>query len=1046
MKKIFCAFMLLGLIWGCTHVPKQEYSSFEQEKFKNPDNTFRSVPFYSLNDSLSEEELIRQLKLMKEGGFGGAFLHSRIGLLTPYLSEEWFHMMEVGVKACQDLEMDAWFYDEDKWPSGFAGGIVPLQSEAYRSRTLIRIHKDTKVDEGDTVLYEDSAYKYVCQVGKMGQPWFNGTCWVDLMNPEMVKAFIECSYQPYIERFAGKPFVKGMFTDEPQISPRVTGEAGSVSYSPYMDAAFEKLWGYKLYPVLPSLFDEVGDWRTVRLHYYRTVAYCMEQAFSKQIADYCEENGFIWTGHYNGENVPASTMDNEGNLSQQLRHMQMPGIDALGLRYNTIHNAKVNTSTANQYGIPRRLTELFGISGHNMSFEDRMWIPSWHTIMGVNFMCPHLYLYSMKGERKRDYPPTVSHHQPYWSQNKLFEDYSARLCYFATVGSPKAEVCVLSPLESDYMDITPRGVKSTRKVTWDQQQEAILKQLMGLQSNSDMGDEQIISEIGMVEDGCFKVGKMAYRIVIVPPMRTIRPSTLNLLKAFAQAGGTVLVYDNYPELVEGKLDTQAIEQLKASSILVTAETLKAEIEKVYTPVFFLEGTNKHLIWSHLREVEDGQVLQLSNTSRLQNVKVNVRVSDPKNKVALWNPVNGECLQINPDKNGLYTLDFAPAQTWILTFGKPSVQAIYDKVYNVSGERTSVVTLTNKWKNKKLNANAIPLDFAAWSTDGGKTWNDPEPVLAIYYRFSEKKAYDGPLHLRYSFQVNQMPKACDLAVEQPWIYKGIQVNGTSVSIGKEDIFIDHTICKTSILSLLKPGKNEVILSVDNISARPASLDAVERYGTEIETIYLVGDFGVQGSLSKEQPTASWRNRDKNLEPRPLPTRFLYKSFELVDEPAIVEGDLVREGYPFFAGRMELEQDFKIEKVDKKTLKYILRFNNLETILVSVRLNGKEFPVIFSSPWECDITEALQEGSNQLVVTLTNSLRNLMGPYHHVGAEFAQVGPAVFRGNHSWPNLEPGDRDWFDARIRGNAILWRDDYYSIPFGLLASPIIETEKVKE
>ena len=95
-------------------------------------------------------------------------------------------------------------------------------------------------------------------------------------------------------------------------------------------------------------------------------------------------------------------------------------------------------------------------------------------------------------------------------------------------------------------------------MTWDQQQEAILKQLMGLQINSDMGDEQIISEIGMVEDGCFKVGKMAYRIVIVPPMRTIRPSTLNLLKAFAQAGGTVLVYDNYQEFVEGKLDTQAI--------------------------------------------------------------------------------------------------------------------------------------------------------------------------------------------------------------------------------------------------------------------------------------------------------------------------------------------------------------------------------------------------------------------------------------------------------------------------------------------------------
>ena len=73
------------MLCGCVqNVQKgKEYASFVQAEFKEPDNTFRSVPFYSLNDSLSEEELVRQLKLMKEGGFGGAFLHSRIGLLIP---------------------------------------------------------------------------------------------------------------------------------------------------------------------------------------------------------------------------------------------------------------------------------------------------------------------------------------------------------------------------------------------------------------------------------------------------------------------------------------------------------------------------------------------------------------------------------------------------------------------------------------------------------------------------------------------------------------------------------------------------------------------------------------------------------------------------------------------------------------------------------------------------------------------------------------------------------------------------------------------------
>jgi hypothetical protein len=53
--------------------------------------------------------------------------------------------------------MDAWFYDEDQWPSGFAGGLVPLKNEAFRARSLLRVKKDQAVAAPDTVLFEDAA-------------------------------------------------------------------------------------------------------------------------------------------------------------------------------------------------------------------------------------------------------------------------------------------------------------------------------------------------------------------------------------------------------------------------------------------------------------------------------------------------------------------------------------------------------------------------------------------------------------------------------------------------------------------------------------------------------------------------------------------------------------------------------------------------------------------------------------------------------------------------------------------------------------------------
>ena len=362
--------------------------------------------------------------LMKQAGYGGAFLHSRIGLLTPYLGEEWFRMMQIGTQALQALDMDVWYYDEDKWPSGFAGGIVPRQKPDFRARCLIRLPLGTPVEAPDSVLLRDDHYLYVCRVNPMGQPRYNGTCWVDLMNPGTVRAFIESSYTPYVERFGGHPRVRGMFTDEPNVIVRPEmAHQGAVSYSPVLDSLFRARCGYELQPVIPALFDTVGEWRRIRLDYYRTVAYALEQAFSKPIGDYCAGNGWIWTGHYNGEDTPGLTMANTGNLMQQLRHMQQPGLDALALRLNTIYSAKGVTSVANQYGRQRRLCELFGIGGHNLSFEDRMWITSWNTIMGINFMCPHLYQYSLKGERKRDYPPAISHQQPYWPYNGLFEDF-----------------------------------------------------------------------------------------------------------------------------------------------------------------------------------------------------------------------------------------------------------------------------------------------------------------------------------------------------------------------------------------------------------------------------------------------------------------------------------------------------------------------------------------------------------------------------------------------------------------------------------------------
>ncbi len=128
MKQIPFAAVLLILFFGCkTNSPSTE-EFIRADVFLNPPAEYRSAPFYSLNDRLDTAELVKQIHAFRDAGYGGFFLHSRTGLLTEYLGKEWWEAMDASVGAAKQTGLNAWFYDEDKWPSGFAGGKVPLAS------------------------------------------------------------------------------------------------------------------------------------------------------------------------------------------------------------------------------------------------------------------------------------------------------------------------------------------------------------------------------------------------------------------------------------------------------------------------------------------------------------------------------------------------------------------------------------------------------------------------------------------------------------------------------------------------------------------------------------------------------------------------------------------------------------------------------------------------------------------------------------------------------------------------------------------------------
>ena len=1009
--------------------------SIDFREFENPSRNYRAAPFYSLNDLLDSAELDRQIVEFAKGGYGGVYLHSRTGLLTGYLGTDWWKAMDAGVKACERNNIYAWFYDEDKWPSGFAGGLVPLKSEDYHARCLMRLNKDKPVPEGAIILSHDSVWNYLSYKARSGNGWFNGTCYVDLLNPAMVKEFLESSYAPYADRYKdyfGKTAL-GIFTDEPQFFPITDGieHDGVQPFSPLLIEKFRQDNGYDLIPVISSLFDTISGYEKIRIDYFRTISKQMEASFSRQIGDYSAEHNMMFTGHYNGEDDLKSIRNNVGNLMLQLRHMQQPGLDHLGLHIDyALYAVRNISSVSNQYGISRRLSEAYGISGQNMNFEDRAWIASWHTLNGINHICPHLALYSMKGTRKRDYPPTLSSQQPYWQYNKLLEDYVARLCYVATVGKYSPEFLVINPLESEFIE---GGINMRSSYGRSGKVLEILKVLQENHRGYDLGDEEILSEIAAVKDNRILVGKQSYKSVILPYMLTIRQSTVDLLIKFAGTGGRIYATE-MPAYIDGQRDSFKLSSLEEIVTLTDAEHFPSLSGIEVDPDVRITGAGVGDIWLSHRLSEDKHILQVTNTSRKNTTRCKIIFNTESDNIVLLDPAYGKGLTIL--NNGGYDLVLNPAQSYIL------VDADLVKGFDSSGQymiperEKELISLTGDWTGTRLDANALTLDFARYSIDNGKTFSKPEPVLAMHERFSEK-LYNGPLILLFDFNAETIPALCNLVLEQPEIYSKIGVNGKEVSFESKSFYRDIAFKTTDISGLLKTGANTVSLVLDYKAPVQDSRDPFERYGSEIESIYLTGDFAINADTSGRFHEPSQHNARGFLIPKPV---HYFESFTIAKEKSLFNGDLVTQGYPFYNGSFLLEKKFEISKIEKGR-RYILKFPLSEAIILKARVNGKDLPPVAWSPWEIDITEAIIQGSNSVSITLINSLRNLLGPHHNAEGELIALSPESFGGNSTWTTNRQGEADWYERRLRGeeNTNIWRDDYCIIPFGLLEDPII-------
>ena len=116
-------------------------SSLSLSVSQNPTCEYRGTPFWAWNGRLTKEILGEEIEMLKTMGMGGFHMHVRTGMDSPYLDDEFMDYIRFCVEKAKKDEMLAWLYDEDRWPSGTAGGKVTAEHPEYAKKTLLFTHE-----------------------------------------------------------------------------------------------------------------------------------------------------------------------------------------------------------------------------------------------------------------------------------------------------------------------------------------------------------------------------------------------------------------------------------------------------------------------------------------------------------------------------------------------------------------------------------------------------------------------------------------------------------------------------------------------------------------------------------------------------------------------------------------------------------------------------------------------------------------------------------------------------------------------------------------
>lgn len=471
-----------------------------------------------------------------------------------------------------------------------------------------------------------------------------GRCdYISMVDKASCRIQIDAVYEPHYEHYKeefGKT-IAGFFSDEPclgnsigyNFDESIGKKKAPLPWSSQLEKMLEEKLGKEYLPYYPALWTDMADEKVnarVRYAYMDCVTRLVEENFSRQIGQWCEERGVEYIGHIVEDNNQHSRLgSSQGHFFRSMMGQHMSGIDNIGdqvLPGGENHKreallgadkdgefyhyelGKLGSSLAHidpkKQG--RAMCEIFGAYGWRLGIRTMKYLTDHFLVRGINVYVPHAF--SPKDFPDSDCPPHfyAGGEDPQFNYFKKLMHYTNRMCHLLNGGTHIAPAAVLYHGEAEWTG----GCMFNQKVA---------RELLESQIDFDILPSDVFADMSAYKaafDGCLQVNGESYDCFIVPYAEFITKEVAVFAGTASKKGFSVFFVQGLPEGI-CNIDKQEEEKLLldglSECIVVPLEALSKTLKD--NKLFEISSDNEFdaLRYYHYRK-EQTELYMFSNES------------------------------------------------------------------------------------------------------------------------------------------------------------------------------------------------------------------------------------------------------------------------------------------------------------------------------------------------------------------------------------------------------------------------------------------------